>query len=174
MSKTKKNDFIITPTQKEILKKISSSRTNKAALVLRSSILLRYAKTRNKSDAMRHLGSTWDVVGRWINIWQEQHAQLDQFEDSHVKGIIDTRGYKNEVIRLLSDVQRSGAPSTFTESQKQQIIALASEKPSEINIPITHWSHELLAKAASDTGIVISISSTHVGRFLKASNITTT
>jgi len=173
MTTTKKPDFNLTGTQEKILSAISRSRTATVALVWRSTILLRYAGTHNKSDVVRHLGSTWDMVNRWVDRWRENHIRLERLEAQHTQGSLDQRGYRNEVIRLLTDRQRNGAPPTFTESQKQQIIALASQKPTEHGIPVTHWSHEIIAHVAGDTGIVTSISRSQVGRFLKAGNSST-
>jgi putative transposase len=68
---------------------------------------------------------------------------------------------------LLSDAKRPGAPATFSEAQKQQIIALAASKPEDEGVPVTHWSHEILAQTVVDKGIVKTISAAQIGRFLK-------
>lgn len=71
---------------------------------------------------------------------------------------------------MLEDADRPGAPATFTESQKQQIIAMATRKPEDEGVPVTHWSHDLLARTVVDKGIVTSISPAQIGRFLKGSH----
>ena len=69
--------------------------------------------------------------------------------------------------RLLADAERPASPATFTEEQKRQIIAMATRKPEEEGVPVTHWSHDLLAKTVVDKGIVQTISPAQIGRFLK-------
>ena len=67
----------------------------------------------------------------------------------------------------LCDAPRSGTPATFQPEQICQIIALACEPPSQSGWPFTHWTHEALATAASEGGIVASISAHSVGRLLR-------
>jgi putative transposase len=81
--------------------------------------------------------------------------------------------YRRELETILADAERPGAPATFTEEQKQQIIAVATRKPEDEGVPVTHWSHELLAQTAVDKGIVKTISPAQIGRFLKEGRITT-
>ncbi len=50
---------------------------------------------------------------------------------------------------------------------RQQIVALASEKPQDHGIEMTNWTHEMLAKIAIAQGVVRKISSRHVGNILK-------
>lgn len=156
---------MLTPIQRGILSGLARSRTHGAALVVRSTIVLEYMRTKNKSEVVRSLGSTQDIVGRWVARWQEEVFQLCQLEETCTR-----HEYTQEIIRALSDVQRPGAPPRITEEQKQQIIALATEKPSDHGVPVTQWSHELLARAAMKEKIVPRISSSHIGRFLKAGN----
>ena len=81
-------------------------------------------------------------------------------------------GYQAELEELLQDDYRCGAPVKFTESEKQQLIALATQKPEDAGVPVTHWSYSLLAQTAVDKGIVKSISRVQIGRFLKSGTFT--
>jgi transposase len=164
-----RKDFFITPQQREILASIARSRTHSAALVLRSNILLAYAKTQNQSEVVRRLNSTWDIVHRWVHRWVEHAQELDGRQDRLEPGT-----YHQEVIRVLSDEYRPGVPPRIREEQKQQIIALACEQPADHGVPVTQWSHALLARTVVTKGIVDAISSSHVGRFLKQSGAQTT
>jgi transposase len=67
----------------------------------------------------------------------------------------------------LSDAPRSGAPARITAEQICAIVALACERPSESERPVTHWSQRELADEAIKRGIVARISQRSVGRFLK-------
>src|SRR5204862_1150768 len=80
--------------------------------------------------------------------------------------------YRRKIEHLLCDAPRPGALPTFSEAQKQQIITLASETPEQAGVPVTHWSHGLLAQTATTKGIAQSISPAQVGRFLKGSHLT--
>jgi hypothetical protein len=82
--------------------------------------------------------------------------------------------YRRKIESLLCDAPRPGTPATFSEAQKQQIIALASEAPEQAGVPVTHWSPGLLAQTVTTKGIVQSISPAQVGRFLKSSHPTAT
>ena len=67
----------------------------------------------------------------------------------------------------LCDAPRPGTPPTYEPEQICAIIALACEPPSASGRPFTHWTHAALATAASEEGIVESISRHAVGRFLR-------
>lgn len=70
------------------------------------------------------------------------------------------------IIEALEDNERSGAPPTFSAQQVAMIIALACEKPSDTEVPVSHWSASELARKAVARKIVSSISARQVGRFL--------
>ena len=67
----------------------------------------------------------------------------------------------------LSDAPRSGTPARITPEQICQIVALACERPSECERPMSHWSQRELADEAMKRGIVARLSQRSVGRFLK-------
>jgi putative transposase len=46
-------------------------------------------------------------------------------------------------------------------------MALACEPPEAYGVPITHWTHRELAREVVKQKIVCSISSSHLGTFLK-------
>jgi hypothetical protein len=109
-----------------------------------------------------------------VNRWRQHQDQLDELEACHRSGQLSLNDYHTRiVVDVLSDAPRSGAPPVITEAQKQQIITLAAEEPAKAGVPVTHWSHELLARTAVDKGIIAKISATHVGRFLKAGHAET-
>jgi putative transposase len=81
--------------------------------------------------------------------------------------------YAHAIATLLSDAPRPGAPATFTEAEIQQIIAVATRRPEDEGVPVTHWSHEMLAQTVMEKGIVKTISAAQIGRFLKAGHLAT-
>jgi putative transposase len=62
---------------------------------------------------------------------------------------------------------RPGAPRKFTPEQVTQILAVACEPPEKSGRPITHWTAYELADEVVRRGIVASISTTQVGRYLR-------
>lgn len=166
--------LVLSKTQREILQRIATQRTETADTVERSKILLEYKRTGSKTKTVERLSSTWDKVNRWVNRWQNQENERADMEQAYVRKQLGRKAYTTEIEKLLRDEQRPGAPPTFTESQKQQIIALATQKPEDAGVPITHWSYTELARTAIEKGVVESISRMQIGRFLKYSNATAT
>src|SRR5208337_2154884 len=62
---------------------------------------------------------------------------------------------------------RSGPPGKFTPEQIVQILAVACEPPEKSGRPITHWTAHELADEVVKRGIVTSISTSQVSRFLR-------
>src|SRR6266478_1666084 len=71
-----------------------------------------------------------------------------------------------QIVAVLADAPRAGAPPTFSAEQICQILALACEPPAESGRPVTHWTPAELAAEAVHRGIVSRISARTVGRFL--------
>lgn len=67
---------------------------------------------------------------------------------------------------VLSDAPRSGSTGTFTAEQVTQILALACESPELSGRPIDRWTHRELADEVIHRGIVTTISTSQVGRYL--------
>ncbi len=60
-----------------------------------------------------------------------------------------------------------GPPGKFTPEQIVQILAVACEPPGKSGRPITHRTAQELADEVIERGIVPSISTAQVGRFLR-------
>lgn len=113
-------------------------------------ILLANSGDYNNIEIAKYVGMHVGEITKWRKRW---------VEDSHI-----------DMEERLQDKARSGRPSIITAEQWCKIIALACEKPENHDIPETHWSHATLTATILKKGIVDSISSTHVGNFLKKSN----
>lgn len=105
---------------------------------------------------------------RWQNAYEELIVQSQLYE----RGTISQTQYDAFVQSVLHDLPRSGRKKTFTTAQEHQIVALASEQPSDHGIPINEWTHVMLAKVAIAKNIVKTISASQVGRILKKSALT--
>ena len=107
----------------------------------------------NNLQIARELGVDDETPGHWRKRWL-------QFRDVPLKEV--------SVAKRLADAPKSGAPAKFTPEQVCQIIALACERPTDSDRPISQWSHRELADEIVRRGIVTSISPRHAGRLLKS------
>jgi len=121
------------------------------------------ANTRIASD----LGTTLKTVRNWRKRWVLNDTQLQCFEQGESRQGVSDLALLRYMLDTLKDLARSGTPKKFTAAQENQIVALACEKPSKHGVPITEWTHEMLAKVAIAKNIVPGISSSQIGRILK-------
>src|SRR4029453_1853730 len=68
----------------------------------------------------------------------------------------------------LTDHPRSGTPAIFSAEQIVQIGAVACEDPADSGRPVSHWTPREVAEEVRKRGIVETISTRSVGRFLKS------
>ena len=165
-------NFLLTAKQRQLVTNLVRARTSPQGVVLRAGLILDYAQSGNNSLVATKYSVGRDTVRRWCQRWQSQQAELDRLEADNQAGSLRDPLYRREIETILADAERPGAPATFTEEQKRQILALATRKPADEGVPVTHWSHELLAQTVVDKGIVKSISAAQIGRFLKEGGLT--
>jgi hypothetical protein len=130
----------------EILKKIHSSRCLSQQLVQRSSVILKYRLHKNKNEVSRQSNCSIKLVNTWLKRWGNNILYRDKLYKTLKSNIITEREYKRELSLIFQDNARTGSPCKFTESDKNKIVALASESPEQLGLPFTHWSLELLQK----------------------------
>jgi putative transposase len=166
--------LMLTPKQTKLVTSLVHAKTSPQCIVLRASLILDSAESGNKSSVASKHGVGRDTVRRWYQRWQSFQGELDRLETENQAGTLSDTLYRRELETILADAERPGAPATFTEEQKQQILAVATRKPEDEGIPVTDWSHEMLAQTVVDKGIVKTISPAQIGRFLKERGLTTT
>jgi transposase len=71
----------------------------------------------------------------------------------------------------LKDMPRSGHPLEFTAQERTEVLAMATRKPEDEGKHFTDWSVRELASHVVEKGIVESISSTTVFRWLREADI---
>jgi transposase len=103
-------------------------------------------------------------VGKWRRRWFEKADALREVEESETKRI----DYRRYIEGVLSDAARPGKPAKFTEEQLCQILLVASEKPEDSDVPLSHWSLSSLSLELQRRGIVESISTSQLCIFLKS------
>lgn len=153
--------------QYRLLEKESRKRTVPIQYRERIEILLRASKGESNGQIKRELGLALNTVKCWRKRWSESYAALSTFEQGpQGQGVSDGELLK-QMLCVLKDAPRSGAPQTISLAQKRQIVALACQKPEQFGIPITSWTHQLLAQVAVQEGILAKVSPRHVGTILK-------
>jgi putative transposase len=162
----------LTPTQSQLVTSLVRASTSSQSVVERGSLILDSAQSGNISQVARKHGVGRATVRRWRERWQSWQAELDRLEAEYQAGTMSQMNYRRGIETLLSDTKRPGAPATFSEAQIQQIIAMATRHPQDEGVPVTHWSHEILAQTVMEKGIVPTISPAQIGRFLKGGHVT--
>jgi transposase len=162
----------LTQNQTKFLSDLTHASTSPQGIVSRAGLLLDYAVSGNKTIVASKHGVGRDTVRRWCDRWQEAQPDLDRLEAAYTEGLLSAVRYRRELEALLTDALRPGHPTIITEEQKARIIALATDKPENANVPITHWTGDTLKDAVIAKGIVPTISRAHVSRFLKQGRIT--
>jgi transposase len=140
----------VLPEQREALEHLVRTHSTPQQLALRARIIVQAADGMGVRASARELGVWPKTVRYWRKRWREAAD-------------------RQSVPERLADVQRSGAPATFTPEQICALVAMTCEKPSESERPISHWSQREIADEAMRRGLIASISQRSVGRFLKKS-----
>ena len=149
--KSKKYKIELNNLEKERLEAIVRKQTIAQNIARRARIILmvdggKYTNTK----VAEYVGMDNGEITRWTKRWVESKEK--------------------DVEERLADKARTGRPSTIRAEQWCKIMAVACEKPEIYGVPISHWSHSSLTAEIIKQGIVESISSTHVGNFLKKQN----
>ena len=153
--------------QEQILKEYASGSHTPLHLKTRSQIVLNAAKGLTNNAIEKNMGLDPSTVKLWRDRYGKQHEELKRAETEtprKIRGIIE---------KILSDEQRPGCPSRYTDEQVAGIIALACENPADLDLPFSHWTPGLLRIEAIKLRIVDNISVRQVGRFLKRKGLTT-
>lgn len=151
----------LSKNQKRIIKQFADGTHIPQHLNQRAKIIMLANQGLTNDDIEAELFLSNHTVIKWRNRFFHAAEQLAQVEkDTPLK-------LKEEIIKVLSDEQRSGKPSSFTDEQVATIIALSLQDPQTIGFPFSHWTSELLKIAVIDKGIVGSISESQIRRFLK-------
>ena len=127
--------------ERKTLTKIVTTGTHPAQVFVRAQILLKAHRKLKDEEISAHLDCT----------------------PQHVARI--RKRYRTEGIeRALYDAPRSGKPPTFTQQDKTRIVAIAcTDAPEGSN----HWTGQLLAEKAVETGIVPKISKQTIWLLMK-------
>ncbi len=139
------------PEERSALEQLTRGPSTPQALARRARMILMAGDGARVDETAARLGVWRKTVSQWRGRW------------------LCGSGSGAPVLERLSDAPRCGAPARITAEQICQVVALACERPSKSDRPVTHWSQQELADEAMRRGIVEQISQRSVGRFLKRS-----
>lgn len=154
----------LTDRQRAILEEVVRCRNSAQYEVVRATIILEAACGVRNQHIADEMQINEQSVRLWRHRWAYASAQLADIEAE-----ADEKALRDLIRNALADEPRSGRPGTFTPEQLCQIVAVACESPEGSGRPVTHWTPTELADEVIKRGIVDSISSRSVGRFLKRS-----
>jgi putative transposase len=160
----------LTARQRACLERMVRRQTSPQRLVRRAKILLALETGANQCHVMRQLHLNRGTVQTWRQRWLALAPKLEQME---VGGGSD-KALTALIKGALTDHPRAGTPATFTAEQIIQIVAVACEDPADSGRPISHWTPREVAEEVRTRGIVATISTRSVGRFLKSGRFTAT
>ncbi len=159
----------VSDKQDSILQQIIRRATSPQSLVLRAKIVRAGTEYGRRNTQISHdLSCSSQTVHTWRHRWIDGWEQLVAIEAND-----DDQELEVAIIVTLSDLPRPGTPATFTAEDICQIIKVACEDPQLSGRPITEWTPRELADEVVKRGIVVSISPTQVGRFLKRGGVET-
>jgi transposase len=156
----------ITERQRDILTTIRNATTAPSHLRQRATIILLAFEGVRNEDIAEEVGLGRRQVGRWRRRWAKAWNGLIDLECR------ETRAHLRRAIEaIFTDGPRPGAPGKFTPEQVTQILAVACEPPEKSGRPITHWTARELADEVAKRGIVTSISTAQVARYLREAHM---
>ena len=154
----------LTARQRACLEQMARRQTSPQRVVRRAKILLALATGATQCYVMRQLHLNRGTVHVWCRRWCALASQLEQMEaDESSDKVLTT-----VIVEALTDSPRAGTPATFTAEQIVQIVAVACEDPADAGRPVSHWTPREVAEEVRKRGIVETISTRSVGRFLKS------
>ena len=158
----------LTARQRACLEQIARQQTSPQRLVRRAKILLALETGANQCHVTRQMRLNRGTVHTWRQRWLALAPKLEQIAaDGGPDKVLTTM-----IVEALTDHPRAGTPATFTAEQIVQIVAVACEAPADSGRPVSHWTPREVAEEVRKRGIVATISTRSVGRFLKSGRFT--
>ena len=151
----------LTEKQHTILQQIVRSTTAPQRLVQRARlIVLAFDGMFNRviADA---IGLQRRQVGLWRRRWKQSFDALVAVECRESQAAL-----RRVIEEVLGDAPRSGSSGKFTAEQVTQVLAVACEPADQSGRPIDEWTGRELADELVRPGIVSSISTSQVNRYL--------
>ncbi len=145
-------EIVLTAAEHRELQRLVRARTTGQQLAERARIVLLAAEGLSTAEVARRLHVHIDTAREWRARWRTSAGSPPA---------------ERSVAERLADAPKSGRPARITPEQICQLVALACERPSNADRPVSQWSARELADESVRRGIVGRISPRHVGRLLK-------
>jgi transposase len=151
----------LTEKQLAVLQQIVRSTTTPQRLVQRARlIVLAFDGMFNRVIA-NAIGLQRKQVGLWRRRWKQSFDALVAIECRESQAAL-----RRAIEEVLGDAPRSGSSGKFTAEQVTQVLAVACEPADQSGRPIDEWTGRELADELIHRGIVPSISTSQVNRYL--------
>lgn len=151
----------LTEKQLAILQQLIRSRTAPRRLVQRARLIVLAFEGTGNMAISGQIGLPRKQVGQWRRRWQHSFDALVAIECRESQAALH-----RAIEEVLSDAPRSGSSGKFTAEQVTQVLAVACEPADRSGRPITEWSGREIADEVIRRGIVSSISTSQVNRYL--------
>ena len=151
----------LTEKQHAILDKIRCSTTAPQRLVQRARLILLAFGGMDNGAISLEIGLQRKQVGLWRRRWRQSFDALVAIECRESQA-----AFHRALVDVLNDAPRSGSLGKFTAEQVAQILAVACEPASQSGRPIDAWTGREVADEVIHRGIVPSISTSQVNRYL--------
>ena len=161
MAKNQAKEIRLSDSQKKILTQMQTGTHNPQHYKQRAEIVLLASKGYSNNEIERMQKISGETITKWRNRYAANEKELEKIEEEN------PRKLRSTIEKIMSDEQRSGRSATFTDEQVACIVAMSCQKPEELGLPFSHWTPELLKDEAIKRGIVSTISTSQVRRFLK-------
>ena len=158
----------MTARQRAGLEQIARRQTSPQRLVRRAKMLLALETGATECQVARQMYLNRGTVRMWPQRW---FALAPKLEQSEADGGSD-KVLRTMLVEALTDHPRPGTPATFTAEQIVQMVAVACEDPADSGRPVSHWTPREVAEEVRTRGVVETISTRSVGRFLKSGRFT--
>jgi putative transposase len=153
---------IVTERQLATLKTLIGSSTCPQGVAQRAQMIVLAFEGQSNECIAQQVQCGRHMVGVWRRRWSRAFQRLVLVECGERNSSLP-----RAIERSLSDSPRRGWAGKFSAEQVTQIIAVACEPPEKCGRPVTHWTPCELADEVIKRGIVASISTRQIGRFLK-------
>ena len=152
----------VTTTTGRIASQAGTGHDDPQRLAVRAQIVLLAAAGHSSEQIVGKLTVTRPMVRKWRRRWSASQDQLRVVEGEESDSAVQSR-----ICEILADASRCGRPSDISPKQILEIIAIACEDPEAAQRPFSHWTPGEVARESVRRGIIESISTRSVDRFLK-------
>jgi hypothetical protein len=151
----------LTEEQQAILQQIIRSTSAPQRLVQRARLIVLAWGGMFNGAISGAIGLRRKQVGLWRRRWKQSFDALVAIECRESRAAL-----RRAIEDVLGDAPRSGSSGTFTAEQVTQVLAVACEPAGQSGRPIDEWTGRELADELVQRGIVSSISTSQVNRYL--------